>query len=370
MSAKPKLLVVGAGVCGLTTAIMAARMGFEVEVVESRRSLGGGATSRTEGWLHAGTFHTSRTTNAQEAVQVARECMEGSSWIKSYCPEAISSLAPPMIALIRGEELAKNAVERWAWAGIFATEIGPRQLRADAPEITMRDISRAFVVADLVLNVPLLLRRLALDCQRMGVTLTTDRHVEVVAHSGVLSITCQSRRITADAVILCTGYETASLLAKAFPESSRKARIWRSHLLWWSSPFERSMVCLDPGEASLLVHRGGLCVLGINDDDVEVEVISDEPSSVSWQDAARAAATRLVAGIEITDVTEVTCHKIDWDRPGNSQRSVRPTVTQLAPAHYLCLPGKLTTSPVAAAAAVSAVCGTFDHANAGDGIEI
>mgnify|MGYP001292103498 CR=1 FL=1 len=356
MSSGPTLTVVGAGACGLTVALMAARAGFEVKVVEARSVLGGGATSRTEGWLHAGTYHAARTVSASEALLVARQCQEGGKWFRGFAPESVNLLAPPMIALICDRDLAEEVPQRWKSSGVLHTEISMSVLHQEAPEVVLPGISRAFLVADQAIDVTLLMHRLALECRRMGVKISFDAGVELRSEGDQLGVFCGERRISSDVTVFATGYDTVRLLADVMPEEAARARIWKSHLLWGTTGLRRPIACLDPGEASLMVHSGGLGAVGVNDDDYEVEAVNDGPDP-EWLSVASEAAARMLGRGALERLTSASCHKIDWaEAVPPRTRSVRPTLRELAPGQFLCLPGKLTVAPVAAAAAVSMIC--------------
>ena len=67
-----RLLIVGAGISGLMIAYRLAQYGIRPIVVESAEFVATGATTRNQGWLHAGTFHAQSISDPTLAAQVSR----------------------------------------------------------------------------------------------------------------------------------------------------------------------------------------------------------------------------------------------------------------------------------------------------------
>ncbi len=48
-----RIVIVGGGIAGLSTAVRLTQAGFPITVLEASR-MGGGASTRNQGWLHSG----------------------------------------------------------------------------------------------------------------------------------------------------------------------------------------------------------------------------------------------------------------------------------------------------------------------------
>ncbi len=64
------ITVVGGGIAGLWTAKELLERGYSVSLVEKSNALAAGATTRNEGWLHAGTYHSVAIDDERDAEQV------------------------------------------------------------------------------------------------------------------------------------------------------------------------------------------------------------------------------------------------------------------------------------------------------------
>lgn len=64
-----KVLVVGAGIAGLTIAYKLAQHGLNPTIIDSSDYVADGSTIRNEGWLHAGTFHAQSISDPEQALR-------------------------------------------------------------------------------------------------------------------------------------------------------------------------------------------------------------------------------------------------------------------------------------------------------------
>jgi L-2-hydroxyglutarate oxidase LhgO len=175
---RSRVLVVGAGIAGLTIGYRLAQYGLFPVVVESGKQIASGSTTRNEGWLHAGTFHSQSIKDPHQAIRVAQRCMYGHEQFKRFCSDAIEDPIAPTIAVTLCRDRIPEISERWAAANITHREISKRELIYRAPSIQIENIEAAWEVREVSINTRLLCHRLACAIEAMGGNVICDVRIE------------------------------------------------------------------------------------------------------------------------------------------------------------------------------------------------
>lgn len=121
--------IVGGGVAGLWSAKELIDRGLTVDVIEKSDYLATGATTRNEGWLHAGTYHSVAIYDEIDAQNVTARTVFGHDAIVNFAPESIEH--GPTYAFIKEDELAQAALQRWNRFGIQYREVATRDFEEE-----------------------------------------------------------------------------------------------------------------------------------------------------------------------------------------------------------------------------------------------
>ncbi|MEU5565330.1 FAD-dependent oxidoreductase [Micromonospora musae] len=349
------VVVVGAGVSGLLTSVKLAQVGLRVTLVERSSTVAPAASSRNEGWLHAGTYHASAIADRHEAVQVARKCLYGHHQIRDLVPEAVEWSAGPAIALVTDPALSQQAEERWDEAQIRFRTARPQDIEHALPYVDLSRVARAYLVQDVGVDVRILYRRLLTEAQRSGVRIELDSEFHFVSDTigecvrrldGVVS-TLRYRR-----AVLAVGHEINRLSTQL--GCPVPLRLWKSHILYGPQLVDRPVFWLDPLEVAVVNHAPAVSVVGMTTDALEVEKadFEVEPGRVA---AVREAMRRTFVGEHADRFTAYACVKVDM-RSGRMPLSVNSEIRRLSPAVYCVSPGKLTEAPFVADRIVHHIC--------------
>jgi (S)-2-hydroxyglutarate dehydrogenase len=105
MERQCQVLIVGAGITGLTTARELLKRGAEdLLIIEKEKSLGAHASGRNSGVLHAGIYYSPGTNKA-------RFCVEGNRLMKEYCRERRLTLEESGKVIVAGDADKLEGIE-------------------------------------------------------------------------------------------------------------------------------------------------------------------------------------------------------------------------------------------------------------------
>ena len=341
------VVVVGAGVAGLATAVNLSRLGYAVALVDRGTSVGDGSSTKNEGWLHRGTYHATSIADPIEAEAVARRCIRGHDAIRAYAPEAVET--GDLSFAVVPEDLLEHARGRWDAYGVRAVPATRTQLEALAPDVRIAPDEQVFSVHDVGINTRMLMTRYVNDLPRDAIYLGTEplawtngtlmlRHAD-----GSLS------RIRCEWLVIAAGYGSQRVLT-ALGLPCPTFRYWLSHLCITPRLAEHGVFSVAAGEAAMMPH-GEKSITGLNEDAVVIEQPSFEPTRRGITALRGAMARRFVAAEAPTEsgfARFTACTKIDLVRENGLARSLNVSVTKLAPRVTLALPGKMTEAPFVA----------------------
>ncbi|MGO4341257.1 NAD(P)/FAD-dependent oxidoreductase [Pedococcus sp. 2YAF34] len=338
------VVVLGAGIAGLLSARRLVGMGYRVVVVDPAEQVMSGASSRNEGWLHAGTYHSMSIGDPVQAAVVAKRCIYGWEQLHRDFPECIEPEARPTLAIVR-EDQAERALQRWGAAGVGHRELDPSLRREFDEDVVTTDSERVFEVRDRSVNVRILGARLVNELLRAGATLllgARPRRGEdgAIVLDGTHGLTVRHRLL-----VLATGFATGAVcreLGLAGPE----IRLWQSHLAIMPRLSPMSVFSVAPREAAMANH-GDWSVVGLNEDAYLVPEPTFVPRADGTDNLLRAIAERFRRSApEQAKVT--SCVKVDVRQQGDDARSLNIQVEWLDDTTLCVLPGKMTEAPFAA----------------------
>lgn len=354
--------VVGGGIAGLWSAKELIDRGLTVNVVEKSDHLATGATTRNEGWLHAGTYHAVAIYDEADAQNVTARTIYGHDAIVNFAPESVEHEST--YAFVKDDELAQAALQRWNSFGVQHREVSARNF-AEAGFAT-KAIRAAFEVKDKSVNSRVICAKLAEHVVDGGgriltganFTPTSSTTADVEVDGGTHKLKSGNFLITAGAG---TKKVFEEMTGKSFP-----MRYFKSHLLVAPRVVEDNYFYLDPLEAGIMNH-GGASMVGINREAVDVAVPDYEVMADKEQLVHEALLRMLPRAAQLgrSQVSGVACVKIDVADSFRQQNTDPTIVLQdlnikvFEPAEgYMCaIPGKMTEAPALAKAAADYVMG-------------
>lgn len=336
--------VLGAGFAGLMCARRLTRLGYRVAVVEPLTEVLGGASSRNEGWLHAGTYHALSISDRDQARQVAERCRYGWEEIRREFPEALEPEGHSAIAIVP-EHRVPESVSRWDSAGVGYRPASPRNLDVLGTDVTIGPDEQAFLVDDLGLDVRVLAARLGHEIRAAGGVILTGHRPTELGESSVRLSGGPTRNLHFRTLVVATGYATSTVCRELGLEPPA-VRLWRSHLIALPRLTGPSVFSVASGHAAMINH-GAWSIAGLNED---AEIVP-EPTFEPNPDVARWLAEAVVARFPRADISAAhlsACVKVDVIETPNAARSLNIRVGELARDVLYVLPGKMTEAPFTA----------------------
>src|SRR4051812_24554575 len=168
------VVILGSGVAGLFLAVELADAGMSVCVVESASEIAPGASTKNEGMLHRGTYHSAGIPDDSAAMLVARRCAFGFDEVLRRVPSAVVEPSLRSFVLIREPGRIDEYRSRWQQADIPHRLISRSQLKTLVPEVDDPSLSAAFEVDDKSIDTRVLYRELVTQAQARGVHFLTE----------------------------------------------------------------------------------------------------------------------------------------------------------------------------------------------------
>src|SRR5262245_3485570 len=197
-----RVVIVGGGISGLSAAVRLSQAGLAVTLLEASQ-LGGGASTRNQGWLHSGALY------AKEAPDYARVCHAALQQCLKFCPECLEPAVPSMAYLFsRPETLVRSWTHAWHAAGIHQSEMPLEEVFAALPGMDRNRVQHAFKLPDRAIRLDVLLAHLAATAQNAGAEIRTGTPVNRLLRDGnqVKGVaTAGGEEIAARLVILAGG---------------------------------------------------------------------------------------------------------------------------------------------------------------------
>ncbi|MFF9011055.1 NAD(P)/FAD-dependent oxidoreductase [Streptomyces goshikiensis] len=336
--------ILGAGFAGLMCARKLTRLGYRVAVIEPLTEVLGGASSRNEGWLHAGTYHALSIGDRDQARQVAERCRYGWEQIRRDFPEALEPEGHAAIAIVSEDRVAESA-RRWDSAGVGYRPASARDLKVVVGDVAIGPNERPFLVDDLGLDVRVLAARLGHEIRAAGGVILTGHRPTALGESSVQLTGGPTRTLHFRTLLLATGYATSKVCGELGLEPPA-IRLWRSHLIALPRLTGPSVFSVAGGHAAMINH-GPWSIAGLNED---AEIVP-EPTFEPNPEVARRLVEAVVARFPRADISAAhvtACVKVDVIEAPNAARSLNIRVGELAQDVLYVLPGKMTEAPFTA----------------------
>ncbi len=351
------ITIVGGGIAGLWSAKELLDRGLSVSVIEKANCLASGATTRNEGWLHAGTYHATAIYDESVAEQVVGRTVYGHDEIVNFAPESIEH--GQSYALFSDTELVQATLARWAKFNIPHREV-PKSRITDQG-ISPSETKATFAVRDKSVNSRVIVDKLARYVIESGGRIITNAHLIPTSDTTADLVADNERhRLDSEVFLVTAGVGTKEIFEKV-TDRPFPMRYFKSHLLVTPRISQDNIFSMEPLQAGMM-HHGAATVVGINREAVRV----DNPSCdviPERADVVRAALARLMprlaeAAFDKTYL-DVACVKTDITDGELTQYDVSPTtswqdlnikVSEPSQGWICAIPGKMTEAPALACA--------------------
>ena len=350
------IVISGSGVMGLMLARNLSRIKGLVDVVvlEKDKKIAAGSSTRNEGWLHAGTYHSFAIKNEADAAAVTERTQHGYRRIKEIAPGVIEDPSSHTYALFNHSSSADFAVERWKQMGVEHQPVTTEDLAGRTPNLRVENVAQSFRVADTSINTRALYAQLVAECRENGVQFLTQTHITGYESDGVATVssgTSDVDRIRGAMFLHTVGYGLKSVLEQL--DVTADTRFWKSHLMVTPRLSRDHLFFLEEKQAGVMHHMdtGGQArsIIGTNVD----AIFLDRPDTKvdrAKVDDLNSAADRLYSNWG--DVSEkekhaYACVKLDVGASDQLPK-LTPYTWSPRPNHLVILPGKMTEAPYVA----------------------
>lgn len=359
------IIISGAGVAGLWHAQKLAQLGYSVLVLEKGTVLAGYASTRNEGWLHRGTYHSGAIPVRDIALRVARQTLDGYCQTLAFAPEAVEERTAQTFALIKRLDIAE-VESRWFEVGVPFERIGESQFARLVPEVRTEDVSAFYRVNDVSINNRVLYRKLLRHATQQGARVLVNAYIQ--SFDGMrarIQTPSGTEFCEAKMFVYAAGFGIKEFFRTRF-DVELALRLWKSHLIDLPRVARHGVFCLDAGEATLMHHKQWT-IAGFNSDSTAVTQPSFDTVMPDNVEADKAALERMLRHIDFNGARPRACIKVDQD-PGagvdvfvtaNGTSYPRPqlgvTFGQPLPGHLWVLPGKMSEAPYVADCVISVI---------------
>jgi glycine/D-amino acid oxidase-like deaminating enzyme len=346
---KVDVTIIGSGAMALWLSWTLVCKGFAVAVIEIQRDLAGGASSKNEGWLHRGTYHSVAITDRNIAIQVARRTIAGHDMTLQFAPEARTELGSHTFALLRSEAV-EETTSRWAEAGVFHRLVSKREVRRLEPDLNFGKYDCTFEVADVAIDSRIVYRKLADEIRaKGGVIFTGMECVGLCGHAMKLRKWNGCEQHLETKVLVCAAGCGIRPFFKSVIGIDLPMRYFVSHLFDVPRIARHAFFGVDPSDITAM-HHGEWSIVGFTKDQVPVPAPSFEPGKDQIEQI-KAALQEVASKADVSRGTGRACTKVDVDYATSSTKSFgNLNIAYDEPIQniFWVLPGKMTEAPYAA----------------------
>lgn len=351
--------LVGGGVAGLWSAKELVEQGATVTLVEKAGALASGSTTRNEGWLHAGAYHSVGIDSAEDARKVVERTIYGHEKILEFVPDAVETKESYAIAL--GAATAELAEERWRSFGVDYTPVPLNKL--DKLGINTDGAELACRVQDKSVHSVLVCEALARYLAENGVKIYSNATFTLEDEEPVVSVDDSRLQILSDDIVITAGNGIGALL-DAMNSDEVGVRYFKSHLIVTPRLTDVNCFYVNEREAGVMCH-GASTIVGFNKDSVEIQSPTmgtiPEKSRLIYDGLLRLLPGAAKYEFDDTRIMHVACVKPDiffidsYNNDPNIRQDLNIKILQLKNGMYCAMPGKMTEAPALARAVVEAI---------------
>ncbi len=339
-----EISIIGSGAAGLWAAKELVDSGYQVTVFEQANKLAPGASTRNEGWLHAGTYHAVGIIDRNDAEAVVERTIYGHRAVVEFAPETINESRS--IAFTHDRELAHRALDRWGDFGVSFEPLSPTALRDEG--IKTNDVVAAYEVGDKSVDTRTLYQKLARYIIAKGGNIIVDTAFRAVDDAaGVVSLKGESVIVNSELFIATAGAGLRDI-SRDVTGSPLPMRFYKAHLLVGTKLTDKNCFSLDIGEAGIMNHKRA-SVIGINRDGIELEspdyTVNPEKEVLLHEALVRVMEDRAVGVGAHESMQTVACCKPDVYISTYDVQNLNAQVFSLSPSCIGALPGKMTETP-------------------------
>ena len=350
------LVIVGAGIAGLWTAKEAIDNGLSVTVVEAAGLLAAGATTRNEGWLHAGTYHSGAIEQHEISRTVAEKIVDGHNAILDFAPEAVEH--DTTYALLGDEAVADRALGRWSEFGLPFSLID--QWSFDNHDGVLLDgVAALAKVEDKSIDTRMLCAKLAAHVVARGGIMYTDAEFNPLDQgTAEITITNDTLRLQSDNFLITAGVGSGDLLKKV-TQDQYSMRYFKSHLMVFPRITRDNYFYVDGGQTGFMNH-GNLSIAGLNRDSIALQSPDYQPVPTKERKLYEALVHLVPSArqfaLESTQMVGVACVKPDIRNSSSPEPDLDESVQKVSETYTMAFPGKMTQAPHMARMAIESMC--------------
>ena len=337
--------IVGSGIAGLWSAKELIDRGFTVNIVEKSDTLAHGATTKNEGWLHAGTYHSVAIEKEDELESVVTNTRLSHEEIIGFAPEAIDH--EKTFAVTLSDELTQRAMKRWNQTGVGFREVSKDNL-PDASVIDTTRLNAAFEVEDKSVNSRKLCQKLARYIYAHGGTFFLGATFIPENDSTAIIIQKGSKQTLRSEQFLITAGVGLKGIVESITGQELPMRYFKAHLLVVPRVTTHNYFHLEAGEAGFMNH-GSTSVMGIHRDGIELPHIDDtvvpEKKELLYNALTRFLPSMSEHALESSSIMAVACSKPDVTGTFGETQSLDVSIFKPSAGYVCALPGKMTMAP-------------------------
>ncbi len=344
---KYDVVIIGAGITGLLLHLKLLELGFKVLLIEKGEKLARSSSTKCEGILHRGLYHSYAIDDIAEAIEVSRKCIYGYEQILSKYPQVVEEYFLETVALIKDNTNAEKAMERWNKAGVDYELITSDHAIRILPEAKLDNSFSYFKAKEKSINPRLLLHLIQNQIVNVhkGDIINEVKDLKFIdKHSiTIKNINGEYEVVEADFIVYAAGKGVKQIFSDEF-KMDLPIKIYKAHLLVTERMFKNNLYCLDNVDVTIFNHTDA-SIIGMtkynklcNEDDIEID-----------EDAVEVLLNETAKYYDIKKMNinyhPYWCHKVDFGRNDKGYHSLNTQLHEPFTNHFLAMPGKLTEAP-------------------------
>lgn len=343
---KYDVVIVGAGIMGLFLAKKLLTIGLSVIILEKGSELANGPSTKNEGILHRGTYHSYAIDDVGESIEVARKCIYGYDQILAQYPEVFEEFFLETIAIIKDKKNYLKAINRWDKAGVLYKNITYERAKKILPEVKISEEFLYFKIKEKAINTRLLLHTIlkqigSFDNIKILRGVHQIKFIDKFKISATYGDGDGVENINFDYIVYSSGKGTKKIFKEEF-NIELPIRVFKALLLVTKRLSKNNVYFLDEREVSIFQH-GDKSIIGetkynkpcLNDEDYEID-----------DDLKHSLINKVKEYFDFDDKNAmIFCsHKVDYGGE-NDFHSLDSKLNEPFNNHFIAMPGKMTEAP-------------------------